>query len=154
MGFHRSKWYKTRVPSHWSVLHVSVSSRSGHKAPPFSGSWTTSLALVLVPPSQVTLHPPQVFHSPTLQSTRNQQLNDENQKARWYESTWASSSVAGHCFLQIWTHSSSVVRLLHNLPYSRLGSTIASRTAIAPWLPIANLAVNWKCEILGKYLQM
>ena len=39
-----------RVPSHWSVLHVSVSSRCGHAVPPFSGSSTTSRALVLVPP--------------------------------------------------------------------------------------------------------
>ena len=60
-----------RLPSHWSVLHGSVNSRTGHAAPPFSGSSTTSLALVLVPPSQVALHSPHGFQSPTLQSTGN-----------------------------------------------------------------------------------
>ena len=60
-----------RAPGHPSVLQTIVSTRAGHVAPPFSGCSMTSRALVLVPPSQVALHSPHRFQSPTLQSTGN-----------------------------------------------------------------------------------
>ena len=60
-----------REHGHLPVLQAIVSSRSGQAAPPFSGSWTTSLTLVLVPLLQVALHSPQAVQSLTLQSTGN-----------------------------------------------------------------------------------
>ena len=63
-----------RVPGHSSVLHSSVSSRSGQEAPAFFASLITSRPLFLVPPPQVTLHLPHGFQSPTLQSTGNVKL--------------------------------------------------------------------------------
>ena len=122
----------------------------GHAAPPFKGSFTTSLALVLIPLSQVTLHSPQAFQLPTLQSTRFLKLVRIDMMTRWEESTWASRSVAGHCLLQSRTRCSSILWLFNDLPCSRLGSTVASRTAFAPSFPIANFAVNWKFEALVK----
>ena len=56
--------------------------------------------------------------------------------------TFAFVSVARLCFLQMRTRSSSVLWFLDDLPCSRLGSTVASSTAFAKRLPIANLAVN------------
>ena len=58
------------------------------------------------------------------------------------KSTFALASIARLCFFQIWAGNSSVLWFLNDLPCSRLGSTAASRTAIAPRLPIANFAVN------------
>ena len=46
---------RNNIPLHSSVLHTSVSSRSGHLFPPFFGSRTTFLALVLVPLPHLTL---------------------------------------------------------------------------------------------------
>ena len=63
-----------REPGHWTVLHTSISSRIEQEAPPFCASSITSLALVLVPPSQVTLQSPHADHSLTLQSTGNVKL--------------------------------------------------------------------------------
>ena len=63
-----------KVPVHLAVLHTSVSSRFGHVAPPSFASWTTSLVLVLVPPSQVTLQSPHADQSPTLQSNKDRPL--------------------------------------------------------------------------------
>ena len=63
---------------------------------------------------------------------------------RWEEGTWASLSVADHCLLQSWTRSSPVLWFFDDISCSCLGSTAASHTAITPWLPIANHAVNWK----------
>jgi len=57
------------VSGHSSVLQTIVSSRAGHVFPLYSGSWTTSLLMVLVPPPQVALHLPHDFQLPTLQST-------------------------------------------------------------------------------------
>ena len=66
------------------------------------------------------------------------------------KSTFALVSIARLCFLQIWAHSSSVLWFFNDLPCSHLGSTVASRTAFAPRLPISNFAVNWKFETLVK----
>ena len=65
---------RKRVPLHSPVLHASVSSRLGHASPPFTDSWMTSRALVLVPPSQAALHSPHADQSSTLQSTENFQI--------------------------------------------------------------------------------
>ena len=72
-------WWKwkskmERLPGHSSVLHASVSSRSGQEAPASFASLITSRPLFLLPPPQVTLHLPQGFQSPTLQSTGNVKL--------------------------------------------------------------------------------
>ena len=56
--------------------------------------------------------------------------------------TFAFVSDALFCFLKIRARSSPILGFYNNLPCSRLGSTVASRTAIAPSFPIANLAVN------------
>ena len=130
------------IPLHWSVLHISVSSRSGQAAPPFCGSSTTSLVLVLVPPLQVALQSPQAVQSPTWQSTKYPQLVKRCIMKRWRESTWASLSVAGRCLIQSPTRSSSVQRFLNDLPCSRLGSSVASCSAFTPLLPFPNFAVN------------
>ena len=62
--------FNSKLPSHGSVLQDSSSSRSWQAAPPFSGSWTTFLSLVLVPPPpQVALHLLHKDQSSTPQST-------------------------------------------------------------------------------------
>ena len=63
-----------KEPGHPPLLQTIVSSRAGHKAPPFSGFTLTSRSLILVPPLQVALHLPHGFQSPTLQSTGNVKL--------------------------------------------------------------------------------
>ena len=70
------------------------------------------------------------------------------------KSTFALVSIAHLCFLQMWTGSSSVHRFLDDLPCSRLASTAASRTAFAPRLPIANLAVNCNNDDCVYQIQM
>ena len=92
-----------KEPGHPPLLQTIVSSRAGHKAPPFSGFTLTSRSLILVPPLQVALHLPHGFQSPTLQSTRYPKLV---KMKRWEEGTWASPRIAGHCLLQSRTHSS------------------------------------------------
>ena len=56
--------------------------------------------------------------------------------------TFALFSIARLCFLQIWASLSSVLCFLDDIPCSSLGSTVASCTAFAPRLPVANFAVN------------
>ena len=132
-----------KEPGHPSVLQVIVSSRSGHEAPPFSCSLTTSRDLILIPPLQVALQSPQAFQSPTSQSTKYSMSVKILMMKRWDEErTWASLSVAGHSLVQSGTSSSSVLWFFDDIPCSCFGSTTASRTAYTPWLPFANFAVN------------
>ena len=69
-----------RSPGHFSVLQSIFSCRPGQAAPPFAGSWTTFLdlvlvpVLILVPPLQVPLQALQAVHSPTSQSTEDYYL--------------------------------------------------------------------------------
>ena len=74
-----------RVPGHSSVLHTSVSSRSGQEAPASFASLITSRPLFLLPPPQVRLHLPQGFQSPTLQSTGNVKLWWEIKYLQWWQ---------------------------------------------------------------------
>ena len=63
--------------------------------------------------------------------------------------TWTFISIADHCFLQSRTRLSSMLWFLDGLPFYRLASTAASRTAFTPCSPRANFAVNWR-YILSK----
>ena len=67
------------------------------------------------------------------------------------EMTWASLSDADFCFHKFRASSSPVLWFFDDLPSFCPGSVAAtSHTAFAPLLPIANFAVNWKCEALVK----
>ena len=84
-----------------------------------------------------------VKHRPLLgQITGVRQTDEMEEEVFPKERTWASCSVAVHCLLQSWTRSSPILWLFDDISCSCLGSTVASHTAVTPWLPIANLAVN------------
>ena len=72
--------------------------------------------------------------------------------AKGYQGTWALSSVAGYYLLKIQTSFSPVLCFFGDIPRSRLGSTAAASLATtAPSIPLASLAVNWKCKSLASY---
>ena len=60
--------------------------------------------------------------------------------------TWTFISIADHCFLQSRTRLSPMLWFLDNLPFYRLASTAASRTAFSSYSPWANFAVNCRTD--------
>ena len=64
------------------------------------------------------------------------------------EYTFALVSFAHIGFLKIRTCCSSILWFPDNFPFSRLGSIATGHTAVAPIVPLADLAVTWDCKSL------
>ena len=87
----------TSLLLHGPLLHDSSSIRTGQTAPPSSSSWTTPLALVLVPPLQGSLHLVQSDQSSTVQSTEptRNYLHKIKKPGHWSVLQDSSSSKVG-----------------------------------------------------------
>ena len=86
-----------------------------------------------------------------LQKT-NLLINSTGKYCQREEATSALVSVAHISLLKsIRARSSPVLGCSDDVSCSRPRSAAAGCTAFAPRLPIANFAVNWKCESLGGY---